>query len=243
MRSTREPVPTIRAAVLRVVLALSILGAGRPLLAEDQTPDTAETPEFNEVRAFVPLAPEDVFNKHAADAVAAFEREDFRIAMAHLDAALEMEPRSAFLHNLAGAVHTKQEDYPEARRSYERALEIEPGFFPAIFNMGELMFLEGNYEEALTFFQNLHRQAPGNELLGFKLVVIHLKLDQPEAARRIARTIRYPGETPAWYYSKGAILLAEGKRRHGMRHLRSAREIYTDQTSLFEETLVEAGML
>lgn len=47
-------------------------------------------------------------------------------------------PNSPATHNLKGGVYYAKQDYAQARQSFEKALKLKPGFFPAASNLAQL---------------------------------------------------------------------------------------------------------
>ena len=63
---------------------------------------------------------------------------------------------------------------PEARRAYERTLELDPKYAPALINLGNLHYGEGRSDEARAYFERAIEQEPGNAKARFNLAnVLH----------------------------------------------------------------------
>jgi len=172
-----------------------------------------------------------------------FNAQKYDQALEQLNEALALTPQNVFALNLVGAVQTKKKEYDAARGSFSKALDLDPSFFPARYNLGELDFLQQNYPKALDYFTALRNNFPGNELIDFKIVLLHLKLDDLDRANRVANRMRFPGETPAWYFSKAAIDQATEKKRDARKYVSTAKQLYGESTQLFEESLEEAGLM
>ena len=67
----------------------------------------------------------------------------------------EAQPKDPHVHNLKGAVHLAKKDVSAARASFERALSVQPGNFPAITNLAQLDMQEKKPESAKKRFQAL----------------------------------------------------------------------------------------
>jgi len=62
----------------------------------------------------------------------------------------------------------------EARRAYERALELDPKYVPALINLGNLHYGAGRPDEARACFERAIEQEPGNAKARFNLAnVLH----------------------------------------------------------------------
>jgi predicted Zn-dependent protease len=144
--------------------------------------------------------------------------------------------------NLLGSVQTKKKDYAAARETFGKALAAEPGFFPAQFNLGELLFLEKDYAGARSHFAAMRRDDPKNELLQFKLVLCDIQAGDDDRARRVLRAIRYPGDSPAWYYAQAAWENKQGNPKKARKLVSTAREIFGEKTALFDESFQGLGL-
>jgi tetratricopeptide (TPR) repeat protein len=176
-----------------------------------------------------------------ARATAAFEKKNYDKALELLREAEKEKPGDPLILNMIGATYTKKQEFATAKEYFEKSLAANPSFFPAFFNVGELMFLQKQYPQALGHFTNMLGRAPGNELLQFKVVLCLLETDQQEDAAKLAKRIRVPGESPAWYYAQAAVLYKAGDRREAAKSIESARTLFGKGTALYDETFTDLG--
>lgn len=174
-------------------------------------------------------------------ALADFEKHDYDAALAKLQEADKASPGDPFILNLLGAAHTKKKDFAAAKEYFDKALAASPGFFPAKFNLGELLFLQKQYPQALGFFTDMLRVAPGNELLQFKVVLSLIMTEQVDDARKLASRMKFPGEGPAWYYAHAAVEYKQGHKGKASEYLAGARTFFPDKISLYNETFEDLG--
>lgn len=174
-------------------------------------------------------------------ALADFEKKKYPEALAKLQEAEKESPDDPFILNLIGAAYTKQKDYSTAKTYFDKALAQNPGFFPARFNVGEILFLQKQYPQALGFFTDMLRQAPGNELLQFKVVLSLIMTDQVDDARKLANRMKFPGEGPAWYYAHAAVEQKQNNKSKASEYLAGARNFFPNQISLYNETFEDLG--
>lgn len=177
------------------------------------------------------------------EAMKEFSANKFDKAQELLEAADKAAPNNPAILNFLGAVWTKKNDYPKAQSYFEKALAITPSFFPARFNMGEILFLQKKYAESYGHFKDMYDLAPDNELLEFKLVLCELFLDQKVVAKSRMDNMIFPGKTPAWYYAHAAWELKAGSKGKGRDYVKTAQTLYEKNTSLYDETLKDAGLL
>jgi len=138
-----------------------------------------------------------------------------------------------------------QQDYDAALKAlacYQKVLQISPGYFPAVYNVGALLALEHRWPEATTYFRNLLIEQPNNELVEFKLLLLllHENSDLPLQAKLFATDL--PTNTPAWYYSRAARNYKKGDPIEAAKYLEVAKNIYGDKTKIYQEELDESGL-
>lgn len=179
---------------------------------------------------------DDNFRAQVETIIEDFNDKKYDSAISRIDTIKAEGEDAAFLTNLRGAAYTKKKDYAEAKRNFEKALELSPGMFAAHFNLGEVDFLQGNFEAALTKFQTMLDADPRNELLQFKVFMCHLMMGDDRASKRALARIKYPGDTPAWYYAHAAYEHKQGNKSKASEYLSGARYIFPGKTDIFDET-------
>lgn len=93
--------------------------------------------------------------------IAAHRKGDLEAAEQHLLAALELNPDHPVVHNELGIIYRKTGRFGEARRSYEAALAIYPGYHHARRNLGVLCDLYlADLECALESYQAYLQTVP-----------------------------------------------------------------------------------
>jgi hypothetical protein len=81
-----------------------------------------------------------------------------------------------------------------------------------------------------------------NELLQFKVVLCDLALNDTERAKKVMNAIKYPGDSPAWYYAHAAYENKTGNNKKAREYVAGAKYIFGPKTSLFDETFEAAGI-
>lgn len=76
--------------------------------------------------------------------------EDPKIVLDYIHKAMETNAIEPSLHFAEGTLYDKLEDFEQAVKSYEKAIELKPDFFDAIYNLGAIYFNNGvkHIEEA-----------------------------------------------------------------------------------------------
>jgi tetratricopeptide (TPR) repeat protein len=166
------------------------------------------------------------------------QKKDFRRALEALAPALAESPRDPGLLNMKGSVLTRMKDYPAAQACYQEALESDPAFFPARYNLGSLLALQQKRDESKAYFGKLLDEQPSNELLQYKLLLLLLQEGEDSPLLSSAS----PGATPAWYYAKAARALRKGDAGEAARYVKAGRGIFGEQTAIYQEELDESGL-
>jgi len=81
-------------------------------------------------------------------------------ARAALGAALEREPTLSRAHTSLGVVAARRQDAAAAILHWKRAVELNPGEYDALFNLGTLLLKEGRRTEAVAYLDRFARDAP-----------------------------------------------------------------------------------
>lgn len=171
-----------------------------------------------------------------------FDSKSYDAALEKLQKLEKDLPGDAFVMNLLGAAYTKKKDYATARTYFDKVLVGQPDFFPARFNVGELLFLQRDYAGALEYFEKMRQTDARNELLMFKVFLCQLQLGDKDAAEKTMKAIKCPGDTPAWYYAQAAWESKNGDNKKAREYLTGAKYIFGKKTALFDETFDDLGI-
>ncbi len=193
--------------------------------------------------AFVPVTAGDRYQDLVRDLAELIENESYGEALEVLEKTEVPNPDDPVLLNMKGAAHTGLREWETARGYFLKALEITPTAFAPRFNMGEVLFLEGNPEESLKYFESLGRQNPENELLEYKQVVLFLLTGRNADAERLAGRMRFPGNSPAWYYAQAAVAFSKKEKSLGKEYLYAVHEIFPEKSlRIYDQTIQESGL-
>ena len=167
-----------------------------------------------------------------------YEAGDYHAALAQLDSLQGDSANDIGVLNLRAAILTKLGDSPAAEKLFQEILISNPNYFPAVFNLGELQFLQGNYKDALESFSAMLAREPRNEFLRFKVALCQLVLGEDDGARKTANQLITAGSTPAWYYAQSLLARKAGNKRDSGKMLSAGRSIYgSDACKLFDESI------
>jgi len=184
----------MRPVVLLLVLALS------PLLraAESSDPLKGAPPAYRD---------------GLIAAMRSFTSRDFakaRVQVQKADSTWQQTPVSL---NILGAIEIEQKNFEEGRKLCIQALEKDPRFFPARFNLAEIPFVQGKYTEARAMFMKLQEDEPDDDLLKFRIYLTVLLEKKDEEARRQLDNIPLINDSPISFYANAAWEFAHGDEK------------------------------
>lgn len=180
-------------SVLAAAMSIVMAGAGRLASAGDAPP-----PEYTVAvgKAF------DFFHKR-----------DFVSANRFLDEADRFVPDTPAVLNARGAIAIERKQFDDGIKYCTQALEKDPQFFLARFNLGEIPFLQKHYAEARTFYQQVLASQPSNELVQFRIFLTYLLENNEASAKAALDRVKFPGDTAAYYYAHAAWDYTHGDKR------------------------------
>ncbi len=99
-----------------------------------------------------------------------------------LEKSLELDDSRARVHNNLGVIYQARKAYQDAERSFRLALEIEPEYRSARFNLGIALLRQDNYREALKIFKGLDEAKAKLEGLNMYIGLCYYGLKKPGMA-------------------------------------------------------------
>lgn len=227
--------------------------AARLLLAEEKAAVPATKPGSDQ------SAPKQKYTKEyqmlVIEAMRSFQVHDYKTALALADKADTFLPPTALTLNVRGAVAIEMRQFEEGLKYCQQALKLDPKFFPARFNICEIPFQQGRYEEARTHWQALYenyrtdypnfaREDEMPELLIYRIVICYLLEKDMVHAKDWLEKIPFPSITPAYQYAHAAYEHEQGNTAKWEEWLRDAAFIWPDnKRSNFTDVLVQLKWL
>ncbi|MBV8213469.1 MAG: tetratricopeptide repeat protein [Verrucomicrobia bacterium] len=154
----------------------------------------------------------------------------------------KLDPSNPETANLLGIVASKKKDYPAAVSQFNRALNENPKFYTAKFNLADVLMMKGDYEQARTILTDLSQIDPKSEIVQFKFALSYVLANQTAAAMSFIDTMDLPGKTPAYYYARAAVWLKKGLIKDAIQYSVNAHKYYTDgECKYFVSVLQEMG--
>jgi len=96
----------------------------------------------------------------------------------------------AFLENEIGLEATRRQDFGEAARRFDAAIELDARAVPAYLNLGDVRLAEGNEREAAAIWERLVDVAPDRAYLAFdRLEALAVRTGVPDRFTRLCRRL------------------------------------------------------
>lgn len=167
-----------------------------------------------------------------------YDEKRYKESLACLDTLSGNATQDLSVRNMRGNIFAKLGDYGQAQQLFQEIIKENPTYFPAVFNLGEVQFMQGDYESALHSFSAMYAQDPRNEIVRFKLLLVHLLLGHQEEAEKMAATLIPVGGTPAWYYAQAMLAKKSDNLSLMKKNIATAQEIYGEKGCRdFEEAI------
>ena len=156
------------------------------------------------------------------------------------------QPSSESL-DLRGSIYLEQGKFDEAAKTFKAAHEADPALFLPRLHQGDVLFLQKKYGEAREVYEQLSRETNilmSNERLRFGILLTYLaEGDKGRAESALAR-IKFPTETPAYYFSQAAWAFAKGEERAAKKWMETSHRITgPTSTAWFMQKLHHLGWL
>jgi tetratricopeptide (TPR) repeat protein len=146
--------------------------------------------------------------------------------------------------NILGALEIEQRNFEEGRKFCLAALNKDPRFFPARFNLAEIPFVQGKYTEARAMFLKLQEDEPKDDLLKFRIFLTYLLEKNEDEARRRLDDIPLINDSPISFYANAAWEFAHGDDKKAKDWLASGARTFPPIKHInFVEVFYDLGWL
>jgi putative PEP-CTERM system TPR-repeat lipoprotein len=193
-------------AVVGTRLGLGKFGMGQPGEAEDEL-----------LRSF---------ELNSADSVGAgFILAQFQLRKRNTEAALgtvrkliSRQPGNPVLYNLLGAVYTQANDLEAARKAFEQASKVAPGFLGGDYNLARLDIREAKYDDARTRLEELLEAQPQSALVLMALADLELaRGDYTQALPWLTKAIALDNKSVEAGVKLVDLLIQNGEGKNALR--------------------------
>lgn len=147
-------------------------------------------------------------------------------------------------HNLAWSYYQARGDYDEALALYQKALTLKSKssfeFASTLNNVGRIMYLEGDYEKALDYFERSINAHPQRSITEYQIVMSLIQLSRWQGAlERVNSALRINEMDPFYLKMKGLVLSRLGDDAAATDFLKRSLELYPQA----EDTLLHLSTI
>ena len=177
-------------------------------------------------------------------AMRSFTSRDLDAARAQVQKADSSYQQTPVSLNILGAIAIEQKKFEEGRQFCLQALNRDPRFFPARFNLAEIPFVQGKYAEARAMYERLQQDEPKDDLLKFRIFLTYLLEKNDEVAREHLDQIPIINDTPISFYANAAWDFAHGDEAGAKKWLSSGLRTFPPIRHVnFVEVFYDLGWL
>jgi tetratricopeptide (TPR) repeat protein len=191
-----------------------------------------------------------IFSYYYQAAYLKYLEKDYTASQSVLDEADRVQINQPDSLNLRGLIFSRQSNFDKAEEMFKKAVEADPSFWAAKFNMAELPFTYRNFPAARSRYEKLlsetdsARQPREAELTQFKVFLTLLLEGKEEGARAFMDHFKFTGATPARYYCQAALEFRNGNGAKALEWLAQARKEFPAQIeAIFADSFYRVGWL
>ncbi|HEY1769034.1 MAG TPA: hypothetical protein VGG02_02105 [Chthoniobacterales bacterium] len=168
-------------------------------------------------------------------------------AMAKLDQRDKAQRASGDSLDLRGSIALEQGKLALAAREFSEAHKLQPELFAPRLHLGDVDLREKKYAEAREIYTKLASDTnilTSSERTRYALLIVELASKDETAAKAAFGNIKFPTETPAYYFAEAAWAFAHHDESSAKKWIATARDIFAAPTlAWFERPLYDLGWL
>lgn len=152
--------------------------------------------------------------------------------------------------SIKGACLVEFRDFDGAEKIFHKALTYAPDNYSVLFNIGEINFVKGNWENAIKYFTRSMQLTEENSttlthmLAEFKIYICNKKLGKDKLTEELEGKYDYRSDNPSFYYINAVKAFAENNKPVANRWMRTAQRVFQPKKiEPWHDCLVEAGYL
>ena len=244
------PTTTMKRAAIFTASLLFVSGLPFSLhAAEEEAPTLEHTPSQ---QAFLNLPEEErmQFAEIVNEAARLFQQKRIFETLEKLHEAKRIFDGSPELMNLEASCYVEIRNFERAMEIYKKAEELAPDNPSIKFNIAEVYFVTGKWQESHDRFVELQSDIPQENmalgrLVEFKILLCKIRLGEEEAANRLANKYDFLDDSPFYYYAQAALAFEEGEEVKAEEWIGRASRIFRNPQILapWQDTLVEFGYI
>jgi tetratricopeptide (TPR) repeat protein len=151
-------------------------------------------------------------------------------AVAQYESAVGKDIQQEVPHMMLGIIFSMKQQWDLAEFHYRKAIDMKPGFIPAINNLAYLLADKNkNLDEALRLAQKAREQMPDDPRIKDTLGWVYVKLGfYDQAIRILSESIQDIPENPTVHYHLGIAYYKKGANSQALSALKQAIELDAD---------------
>lgn len=169
-------------------------------------------------------------------------------------------------YNLLGAIYVEFRDFPKARQTFIKAVDMAGEDPKVLFNLAELEFCDNQWASSIEHFQTLLKKIESQSdtdfarLVEFKIMLCKLALSKSDdksvtddqkkeylaEAKQLAHKYTYLLDSPYYYYANAALDFYEEDRSTASSWIITAKKVFSNNPGLvtsWDDTMVEFGYI
>lgn len=237
-------------AYLLLLIPLHGQAVSAPYADESETPLQAELLPNQKEFLNLPEEKRTEFAKHFENANRFFQQKRIFECLDAISEAEAIFSQSAELMNMRGSCYVEMRAFDKATTAFNEALKITPKNTSIQFNVGEVLFVTKQWQQAHDIFQEIMRDIPENNtalsrLVEFKIMLCKVKLGQKYEATILAEKYDYQDDSPYHYYAQAAQAYERDDLLEAEVWMGRANRIFQDPNVIapWQDTLVEFGYI
>lgn len=199
----------------------------------------------------LPQEERDQFYEYLMEAKRLFSQQRIFEAIDVVENAEKLISEFPALMSIKGACYVEFRDFDKAEDIFKRSLEISPNNHGIFFNIGEINFVQGKWEECKKYFKLVMQTLetvptdPTFLLAELKTYIADKKLGNNAACSTIEDKYNFTFDSPIYYYINAVKEFEADNNSEAQLWLLRARRVYTGggQLDAWHDCLVESGYI
>ena len=153
-------------------------------------------------------------------------KKDYDGALQLVDSAVKNNPKSFAALTLRGMIYSQKKQWTSAESDFNAALALDPTNMVVKFNLGEIRFVQKDYDGARARFVPLEKDPNMGDFAQYKVFLCDLFGNHEDAAKKELDVFNDAESHPSYYFSNAAWDLVHKNTEDARGWLISAQNIY-----------------
>jgi tetratricopeptide (TPR) repeat protein len=174
-----------------------------------------------------------------------FRAGNFNRGLALLDQIEKAGKKNADTLDLRGTIYLEQGNFEDAEKAFRAANESDRARFSPQLHLGDALLREKKFAEARDVYEELVRKTNvqlSTEKLRYGVLLTYLFANEEAVARIALERIKFPTESPAYYYAQAAWEFGQKHPKEARQWIRAADRMFDAKASAwFARPLYDFG--